>query len=134
MCIFWAWIRKSFTTEKAENSISIETELNWKNWLLVWFHIMYEKISIISVEIGGLLKCMNVNVVYYYINIFICFQSCPIDNVYIVYCMYMSCLPENQHLGWVRVTFLDNFSSLSWASFLCKWAKILICWCLTLLE
>ena len=94
MCIFWAWIRKSFTTEKAENSISIETELNWKNWLLVWFHIMYEKISIISVEIGGLLKCMNVNVVYYYINIFICFQSCPIDNVYIVYCICI-CIPMN---------------------------------------
>ena len=47
---------------------------------------------------------------------------------------HMSCLPENQHLGWVRVTFLGDFSSLSWAYFFCKWAKILICWCLTLLE
>ena len=44
--------------------------------------------------------------------------------------IHMSCLPENQHLGWVRVTFLGDFSSLSWAYFLCKWAKILICWCL----
>ena len=39
------------------------------------------------------------------------------------YQKYMSCLPENQHLGWVRVTFLGDFSSLSWAYFLCKWAK-----------
>ena len=42
-------------------------------------------------------------------------------------------LPEEPHLAWGDVTFSD-FRHLSWAYFLCKWAKILICWCLTLLE
>ena len=46
----------------------------------------------------------------------------------------MSCLPENQHLGWVRVTFLDDFSSLSWASIMCNQAEILICCSLSLLQ
>ena len=57
-------------------------------------------------------------------------HKCPYQKQIVL----MSCLPKNQHLGWVRVTFLCDFSSLSWAYFLCKWAKILICWCLTLLE
>ena len=42
-------------------------------------------------------------------------------------------LPEESHLAWVDVTFSD-FTSLSWAYFLCKWAKILICWCQSLDE
>ena len=42
-------------------------------------------------------------------------------------------LPEEPHLAWVGATFLD-FRHISWAYFLCKWAKILICWCLTLLQ
>ena len=42
-------------------------------------------------------------------------------------------LPEEPHLAWEGATFSD-FRHLSWAYFLCKWAKILICWCLTLLE
>ena len=46
----------------------------------------------------------------------------------------MSCLPENQHLGWLRVTFLGDFSSLSWAYFLCNQAEILICCSLSLLQ
>ena len=51
-----------------------------------------------------------------------------------VHNVHMSCLPENQHLGWVRVTFLGDFSSLSWAYFLCNQAEILICCSLSLLQ
>ncbi len=47
--------------------------------------------------------------------------------------VYIRSLPEEPHLAWVGATFSD-FRHLSWAYFLCKWAKILICWCLTLLE
>ena len=47
--------------------------------------------------------------------------------------LYMRSLPEEPHLAWVGVTFSD-FRHVSWANFLCKWAKILICWWLTLLQ
>ena len=47
--------------------------------------------------------------------------------------LYIRSLPEEPHLTWVDVTFSD-FRHLSWAYFLCKWAKILICWCLTFLQ
>ena len=46
---------------------------------------------------------------------------------------YIRSLPEEPHLVWVGATFSD-FRHLSWAYFLCKWAKILICWRLTLLQ
>ena len=46
---------------------------------------------------------------------------------------YIRSLPEELHLPWVGVTF-SNFRHLSWAYFLCKRAKILICWFLTLLQ
>ena len=42
--------------------------------------------------------------------------------------LHMRSLPEEPHLAWVDVTFSD-FRHLSWAYFLWKWAKILICWC-----
>ena len=47
--------------------------------------------------------------------------------------VHMRSPPEEPHLAWRDVTF-SYFRHLSWAYFLCKWAKILICWCLTLLE
>ena len=40
--------------------------------------------------------------------------------------------PEELHLGWVDVTFLGDFSCLSWAPIICNQAEILICWCQTL--
>ena len=51
----------------------------------------------------------------------------------ISYHIHIRSLPEEPHIAWVGATFSD-FRHLSWAYFLCKWAKILICWCLTLLQ
>ena len=39
--------------------------------------------------------------------------------------------PEELHLAWRVVTFFGDFRHLSRAYFLCYWAEILICWCLT---
>ena len=47
---------------------------------------------------------------------------------------YMRCPPEEPHLAWGGVTFFGDFRHLSWAYFMCKWAKILICWCQSLGE
>ena len=43
--------------------------------------------------------------------------------------IHMRCPPEEPHLAWGGVSFFGDFRHLSWAYFLCKWAKILICWC-----
>ena len=42
--------------------------------------------------------------------------------------------PEKPYLAWGVVTFFSDFRHLSWVYFLCKWAKILICWCQSLGE
>ena len=47
---------------------------------------------------------------------------------------YMRSTPKEPHLALWLVTFLGDFSCLSWASIMCNRAEILICWSLTLLE